>query len=223
MSDMLDAARRGWDLLMREPLPLLLGGLFWTLLCQFTGWVLLGPALFGLFAVALKAHRGERVTVTDNFTAFDDAAPSLVAGIVLVLPLVVLEALDKWVWALVAFIFVHFSYFVYVFAVLADRRCGLAEATHAAVTLADAGGARKGRVSRLALHVAFTSTITVGLVAVASVPVSEFPFLLIVAGPLAVCMLTAWYVQVAYPDAARADDDADLADDDLDPGTASAG
>ena len=67
MNDMLRIARRGLEVLSRAPVPLFVGSAAWTLLNAMTPWLdlgplLLGPAILGLFHVALKALRDQETT-----------------------------------------------------------------------------------------------------------------------------------------------------------------
>ena len=66
MDHMLRCAQRGWDLLMAAALPLLLGGLLWTGLDLFTFGLLTGPALVGLFTIALKTHQSRAARNSDS-------------------------------------------------------------------------------------------------------------------------------------------------------------
>lgn len=212
MDDIVRAALRGWDLLMAAALTLLIGGVAWTGLNLVTASLLAGPALVGLFAVALKAHQGRSADPADLFVAFDDPAAPLLAGVVFVLPfrladflgdlsagsasaglpLVVPVALAAW-----------FALGMHVFAVLADRpELGLGGAVREAWSLAERPG-RGARWSGLARHLGYGIAVFL-LVAVArAVPVIG-GLTLVVTLPAAVCLLAAWHAQACAPSEAPA-------------------
>ena len=63
MDEMVRCAQRGWDILLRAAVPLLIGGVVWAGLNAITAGLLTGPALVGLFIVALKTHQGKTTDV----------------------------------------------------------------------------------------------------------------------------------------------------------------
>ena len=151
MKDMSRVARTGLEALARAPVPLLVGGIAWTLanalLTRPFGPLLIGPALFGLSVVALKAMRGHSVTWKDNFAALREPTTPLVAGILLMAPFSVWSLIGEFGHSLEVSQFhrdkgavpgvplvvslalvVFFSVYVYVFPILADAAIRSADA-----------------------------------------------------------------------------------------------
>lgn len=204
MQDMWRSVHRGWLLLLKAPGPLLVAGVVWTLLNVITSWLLVGPALFGLFAIALKAHQDQEAEVADAFAAFDEVTSPLVGGFLFLLPFSLwslLEQLGDVPAALTIVLALHFAVFVHVFAVQADRSAGLVDSVRGAVRLAEGSGAAGGRFSETGRHLAFGMAVLVALwlARVLSAPFGGFPVLWVFVGPLAACVLTAWYAHRAYP------------------------
>ena len=96
---------------------------------------------------------------------------------------------------------VHFGLFVYAFAFMADRRSDLVTCARDSARLAAGAAAPgSGRLSDLARHLLFSGAVLVVVVIAASFDLgTSFPFLLVLVGPLATCVLTAWYAHRAYP------------------------
>jgi hypothetical protein len=97
-----------------------------------------------------------------------------------------------------AALLVHFGFHVLLFAVLAERDCGVIEASAASRALADRPGRGGSRLLGLGRHMLFTSAV---LVAVLSLSAWWWRFeasVLFTAliGPPAVMMLAAWYVHL---------------------------
>ena len=76
MDDMLRSAQRGWDIAIRAALPLLVGGVIWVPLNWLTGGLLVGPALVGLFTVALKTPAAMTTVRVELATSSALIAPS---------------------------------------------------------------------------------------------------------------------------------------------------
>ncbi len=226
MDEIVRCAERGWDILLRAAVPLLVGGLVWTGLNLFTGGLLAGPALVGLFAIAIKTHQGRGADVTDVFAAFPDVAAPLIAGIAFILPfrlsafLSTVAAVPSEIGSVPAvvpaavplvvhaFLAVWFAIGIHVFAVLADRpEEGLGSALKRAWRLAESGA--RSRATGLALHLALGLgaylLIGLGLVMPGIGALTQ-----VVTVPAAVCLLTAWYAHAALPSEPVASLDLDL-------------
>ena len=205
MDEMLRSVTRGWEIMTRAAGPFLLAGAVWTALNSLALWLLIGPALYGLFAMALKAHQGREVVLSDIFAAFDDVASPLVAGFVFFVPFALWGTLDGLVSgppaALSAALVVHFGVFVHAFAVMADRSSDVTTCVRESLRIAGGSGpGAGGRVSDLARHLLFGGAVLLVVVVAAAFDLgTSFPFLLVFVGPLAACVLTAWYARRAYP------------------------
>lgn len=238
MNEVMTAIRRGWDVFVRALFPLLLGGVLWTMANVLLQWLLLGPALFGLCLVALKTLRGRPADPADLIAALNtDPGTVLVAGWLFLVPFALWNALFSLATSvaeasvhvaiptvpgvplvLTLALLGHFGFGVFVFPLLADRRCGLGEALRQCVELADRPAASGSRVSGLTRQLLFTSTILVvvyeltqvrllssgdagvhgfrfGLGELSRVLGLDFgiPVFLVLGGPLLVCLVTAWY------------------------------
>ena len=214
MKDLILSARRGVACLVQPRVAVVLfgSGLIWTLANQLAGWLLLGPALVVLFRISLKALRDEVPRFAeDNLAAFEDLRAALVAGILFALPFKLWGVVDdlcngvRNAQALVstgipatasAALFIHFAFHIFAFPEIAERHCGVLEASRRSRELADLPGA-SGRTQDLGLHVLFTSAV-LGVLLLASAwywrPEAGVVFF-VLAGPPAVMMLAAWYLQ----------------------------
>lgn len=201
MDDMLRAAQRGWDLLFRAAVPLLVGGLVWTGLNLLTAGLLAGPALVGLFVVAFKTHQGRRAEIADLFAAFDDVAAPLLAGIVFILPFQLSAYLraDGGGLPLIVPIFLAawFAIGIHVFAALADRpEDRLSAAWRRSWQLAESGG--RGRVSGMALHLLYGLGVFL-LIGLGDVLPTIGGLTRVLTLPVAACLITAWHVHLTLP------------------------
>lgn len=207
MDHMLRCAQKGWDILLAAALPLLLGGLLWTGLDLFTFGLLTGPALVGLFTIALKAHEGRVPEATDIFAAFlGDVGAALLAGLVFIAPFKLFDFIaDRAGWvplAISVLLAVWFALGMQVFAALADApNAGLGAALRKAWSLADA--APRGRFSRLSQQLVYGSGAYLLVVLGKAFPGIGFLTLAITV-PAVACLFTAWYVHAALPSEAEA-------------------
>lgn len=220
MNDMLRIARRGIEVLSRAPVPLFVGSAAWTLLNAMTPWLdlgplLLGPAILGLFHVALKALRGQETTWQDSFVAVREPVTPLVAGILFALPFTLWsqigtigQAMEVSMFATDSsavpgvpmifslFVVIFFCVYVFVFARLADAGGTLADAVAFAHALAEAPGRPGSRVSGFGRQIAYCSFVFIAVLIVGftwrlnhGMP---FLFSFLVAPPAA-GLLAAWH------------------------------
>lgn len=94
-----------------------------------------------------------------------------------------------------AALLVHFAFHVYAFAVMAERHCGVVEASRRSREIADAAGRGGSRIHGLGRHVLYTSIVLVVMLAVGAWSWTSW-ILTIVLAPLAVTVLAAWYLQL---------------------------
>jgi hypothetical protein len=217
MNDLFAVLRRSVDVMAAAAGPLFLGGLAWSLLNSLVGMMLLGPALVGLFRVALRAGREEEVDWQDLVAAKDDPASALVAGILFAAPFLlwgmldaVGEALESGAYAradvpgvpvvLSLAVLVHFGYHVLAFAELADRRCGVLEAFRSARARAEAADRSSHAVTGFAKHLLLCSAALV-MVLVADLLGGGHAvvgaLLVGLAGPAAIAVLATWHLSVS--------------------------
>jgi hypothetical protein len=269
MNEVLIGLRRGWDVFVRALTPLLVGGFAWTLVNSIVGWLLIGPALVGLFTIAIRTWRGQEADVQANFAGFEDFGTSFVAGILFVLPFAAWSHFgslaEAWVaqppaavgpavageagdaepvgvgasgidtiatpdpsgatdaqesdstppaepadlperpsvpLALGLGLLVHFGIFVFAFAAIADKRCGLGEAVKACLAMADRPRPPGSRLAGLSRQLLVTAPILLvgGVLAMLSLPIGfDLPVLLFGGLPIATCLLTAWYMPAVNP------------------------
>ena len=236
MKDVVASARRGLECLVHPRVAAVLfgTGLLWMIANSVLGWIVLGPALVVLFRICLKSLRGERAFfLEENLAIAEDLPAALVAGILLALPFklwVMLDdlcrqanaadaALEVGIPATAsAALFIHFAYHIFTFPVLAERHCGMLEASAESRRIADAPGRGGSRVAGFGRHVLLTSAVlAVVLIASAWYTRTDVPgfVLTIVAGPPAVMLLSAWYLQLTgFPATER--DLVEAADSDVD-------
>jgi hypothetical protein len=221
-------ARNGLEVLRRAPIPLFAGSAAWTILNAATSWIglgplLLGPALFGMFFVALKCLRGGHPTWQDGFDARRDPTMPLVAGIVFTLPFSLWNLVDNFraamqhskfdgetpdipgvpVVASLALL-VFFSVYVFVFPVLADGCDSLGKALRTVHGLVESPPGAGSWGSALGRQIVYTTIILVGILiaALAWQLSSVVPYLFgIVASPVAIVMLASWYQERIAPTA----------------------
>lgn len=207
---------------------LFVSALIWTAVTKLFGWLLLGPALVVLFRIAIKALRGEETDlVRDNLAVLEDLPVSLVAGILFALPFTLWGFLDDVAasarslrdvavaqdpslamellrspgvpWAAGVALFIHFGLHVFIFPTLAERHCGLIEATRRAHELADPALGRQRAMGR---HFLFTSVVLVVMLVVGAWAwLTSWVFTTLL-GPVAVVMLASWYLHVTGSPAA---------------------
>ena len=246
MRDVILSARRGIECLVDlRVAPVLFGtGLAWMIANSLLGWIVLGPALVALFRISLRALRGERPELLeDNLAVFEDLPAALAAGILLALPFKLWVMLNQLCAsaratdplseagipaAASAALFIHFAYHIFTFPVLAERHCGMLEASAESRRIADAPRRGGSRFAGFGRHVLATSAIlAVVLIASAWYSKSGLPgfVLTVLAGPPAVLLLGAWYLQLTgspakgleEPDALGRDSDSEPAEADSEP------
>jgi hypothetical protein len=241
LKEMVRTAREGLDVLLREPLPLFGGSLAWTLLNVMTPWLdlgplLLGPALLGMFHVALKALRGRDVDLLDNFVALREPATPLVAGVLFALPFSAWSLAQRLGNAIVVStpvgkvaadvpgvpmiatlsLLVFFGVYVFVFPFLADGTTSLADAVRSATKMAEQGVPANERFSALGRQLSYAAVVFLALMlgGLTWRITHAVPFIVsVLVSPAAICVLASWYLHRISP--RRADDRAeeDPADD----------
>ncbi|MEM7244908.1 MAG: hypothetical protein AAF533_06160 [Acidobacteriota bacterium] len=200
MDDILASGRRGLQILGAAWLPLFFAAAVWAGINLITQYLLIGPALVGLFAIGLAAHEGRRPELIDGFAAFDAAAAPLVAGWALVLPLITLRQLGGTdVWQLlvpVAAALTWFSLAIATCHVLADHgRLPLSDAVAEGWRLCDATPEPGRRFSGLGGQLVVGSC-SLGLFYVAA---WIHPFLAFAVTPVMMAFLTAWLALRSCP------------------------
>lgn len=226
MKEMTRIARSGLEVLRQAPIPLFAGSAAWTILNAATSWIglgpmLLGPALFGMFTVALRCLRGGHPTWQDGFAALRDPTMSLVAGIVFTLPFTLWNLIDNFGAALQRSMFdgaipdipgvpvvaslallVFFSVYVFVFPVLADGCGSLGEALRTVHGIAEQPAREASWASPFGRQLVYTTVILVGILiaALAWQLNPGVPYLFgIFASPVAIVMLASWYQERITP------------------------
>ena len=246
MNDMLRIARRGLEVLQRAPVPLFVASAAWTLLNAMTPWLdlgplLLGPALLGLFHVALKALRNQETTWQDAFIAVREPTTALVAGVLFALPFTIWsqmrsvgQAMEVSMFAtdssaipgvpmiMSLFVLIFFAVYVFVFVRLADVGGTIQDAVVFAHRLAEKPGRPDSRVSGFARQLIYCGFVFLAVLIVGftwrlnhGVP---FLFSFLIAPPAA-ALLVAWHDdRAALPDHGTADapGDGPGSDDDAD-------
>lgn len=202
MDDMVRCAQRGWDILLRAAVPLLIGGVVWAGLNAITAGLLTGPALVGLFIVALKTHQGKTTDVADVLAApFGDVAAPLLAGIGFYLPFGLADFLADELGRvpLIASVCLAawFAIGVHVFAGLADRpEDGLGAAVRRAWAVAESRGG--GRLSGLAMHLLYGVAAFLVIALGSAIP-QIGGLTRVITVPAVVCLLAAWHAHAALP------------------------
>lgn len=205
MDDMLRSLSRGWAVVLTAAVPLFAGAVIWTGLNLVTDGLLAGPALVGLFTIALKAHQGGRPALADAFASFERVGPPLVVGLLLVLPFQVLSFLEalaagtdaRLPLAAPLGLVPWFALLALVLLVLADRPdAGMTEAVRAAWRLADRSDVPGARLAGVTAHVVYCGAV-LGVVALGAWLSSWISW--IVTLPIAAGLLVPWYSLRAYP------------------------
>jgi hypothetical protein len=176
VKDLALVLRRSFDVMVMAAGPLFLGGLAWSLLDELARSLLLGPALVGLFRVALRTAREEEASWADLVAAKDDPLGAMVAGVLFAAPFLAWATLDRMndamesgqfareasdvpviPFVLSLAVLVHFAYHVLAFAHLGDGERSVLACFRRSRDEAESAGRATGRWTPFGKHLLLTT------------------------------------------------------------------
>ena len=84
--DMLGCIKEGFELVKANPVPFMLATLVLSVISSFTFGLLAGPFYVGLYSMACKARKGEKIEVGDAFIGLkENLVPNIIAGLVFII------------------------------------------------------------------------------------------------------------------------------------------
>jgi len=173
--ELMQAIAKGWEIFKNNIGAFILATLLAALLSLTV--ILLGPAMAGLFAMGLKAYRGESVSAGDVFAGFQNAGNNIILGFVFIAASLIGSFIP------VVGSFIAAGLFIFLFPVALDKGLGVGEAINKSIQYFKSGWLQM-------IILAFVAGIIGGIGAVACAVGA------IVTAPLGLLIIVAAYRQV---------------------------
>jgi hypothetical protein len=158
---------KSFQLVTKEALLFIVGAIILVLIIVVPGAipVMLGPALAGLFNVALKRSRGEKAEYRDLFYGFENKFGTFVlTGLVFVL------VVTGGIWALIIGTFVAAGIWIYMFPLIIDKDLDFTDAFIACLRFLQVDWWKKLLFGTLAVVIAYVGVLLLGVGVVFTLP-----------------------------------------------------